>query len=145
MTATQTFVETLVVLHCYKCHVPFGLENDHYQRAKRSGDEFFCTNGHGQVFSTTREQELENSLRDARERARRAEMGRQAARDQAAAAERSVRAYKGHLTRARNKIAAGNCPVPDCGLHFSNVREHMRHKHPDWHLTDPVTGDPVVL
>ena len=53
---------------------------------------------------------------------------------------RSLIAYKGHLTRARNKIAAGNCPAPGCGQHFANVREHMKFKHPDYHLVDPETG-----
>jgi hypothetical protein len=143
---TQTLVETLVVLHCYKCHCAFGITQDHYERARRSSSvDFYCPNGHGQVFTKTREQELEEKLRMQRNRAERAETSRQMWRDQAEAAERSKRALKGHLTRARNKIAAGDCPVPDCGLHFANVREHMKHKHPGWHLTDPETGKPAQL
>lgn len=137
MVATQTFTGTLVVLHCYKCHCAFGITRDHYERADRSGESFYCPNGHSQVFTKTREQELERELADTKRRLGWAESGRQAARDQANAAERSARAYKGHLTRMRNKVANGVCPVPECRRHFDAIQAHIKTVHPDWAASHP--------
>ena len=58
---------------------------------------------------------------------------RLALEDQLAAAERSARAYRGHLTRMRNRIAAGVCPVPGCrrtGL--TQTLRHIASQHPEW-------------
>lgn len=145
-TTTQTFIGTLEVISCAGCGTAFGVQPDVVKRRRDDHKTFYCPNGHSNFFPG--ESELEKTQRmltNARERARYAESSATAARDQARAAERSKAALRGHLTRARNKVAAGNCPVPDCGQHFANVREHMKHKHPDFHMIDPETGKAAVL
>ena len=143
---TQTFVETLVVMHCWKCHCAYGLSRDHYDRAQASKEvSFYCPNGHEAVFRETTEQSLQKKLdREARER-RWYESQLTHTRDQLEATERSRAALKGHLTRARNKIANGVCPVAGCLRHFDNVQRHIQRMHPDWHLTDPEIGEKAVL
>lgn len=130
----------LVIEECYKCHIRFAMPEDMQRRCLRDHSiSFYCPSGHGQVYTgETKEQKLERQLRYANSDATRW-------RDNYEASERSKAALKGHLTRARNKIAKGTCPVPECGQHFANVREHMKFKHPDYSITDPETGEVAVL
>lgn len=53
---------------------------------------------------------------------------------QADTAERRASAYKGHLTRTRNRIAAGTCPC--CNRHFQNLGRHMKNQHPQYAETE---------
>jgi hypothetical protein len=43
-------------------------------------------------------------------------------------------AFKGQVTKLRNKLARGECPC--CSMVFGNVREHIKFKHPEFSLTD---------
>lgn len=135
MNSTMHYTGTLVLETCCNCGIVFAMPDDFQRRAKANHSiSFYCPLGHGQHFiGETDEQKLERQLR-----ATRAQLT--SSNDQLESERRSKIALKGHLTRARNKIAAGECPVPDCGQHFSNVREHMKFKHPDYHLIDPETG-----
>ena len=145
-TLTHRYTGTLTIIECPNCHMDFGATPAFVQQLRRDHRTFYCPQGHSMSYGA--ESDLEKSQRmltNARERARYAEASATAARDQMRAAERSNAALRGHLTRARNKIAAGNCPAPDCGQHFANVREHMKHKHPDFHMIDPETGKAAVL
>ena len=127
----QTFTETLVVIHCHKCHVPFGLEQSHYDRARASKDvSFFCTNGHEAIFKKSREQELEENLAMARRGRELTQNALTATRDQLEATERSLRGHKAAKTRIKNRIAAGVCPC--CNRSFQNVARHMSGQHPDY-------------
>ncbi len=144
MNKTLTFTGELVVTSCW-CGIRLAIPDSLYRVAKQSKHDIYCPVGHVFIYTGSENDELKQKVANLEATARMLRTSREAARDQAAAAERSARAYKGHLTRARNKIAAGNCPVPDCGQHFSNVREHMKFKHPDYHLTDPTTGELAVL
>lgn len=132
---TQTFTETLVVQHCYKCHCAFGLSRDHYDRARASSDvNFYCPNGHSQVFAETEEQKLKRRLERKAEDARWYESQLTHTRDQLQATERSLRGHKAAKTRIKNRIAAGVCPC--CKRTFQNVARHMEGQHPDFASTE---------
>jgi hypothetical protein len=132
-------MSTLVIEECCNCHIRFGMPSGLQSQRRDDHKSFYCPNGHGQHYTSESDAErLARQLRAARS-------DRDWYQDQLGASERSKAALKGHLTRARNKIAAGTCPVADCGMHFSNVREHMKHKHPDFALIDPETGEPATL
>lgn len=121
---------TLVIEECCDCHTRFAMTSALQTQRLADHLNFFCPLGHPQHYvGETEEAKLRRQLRAAQSDAT-------WNRDQLEASERSKAAIKGHLTRARNKIAAGNCPAPGCGQHFANVREHMKHKHPEYHLTD---------
>lgn len=137
----QTLIDTstLVIEECCNCHTRFAMSQDLYTCRREDHKVFYCPQGHGQHY--TGESDLE---REKRQRiAAQARLAR--TEDELNMERRSLIAYKGHLTRARNKIAAGDCPVPTCGKHFANVREHMKFKHPEYHITDPETGKQVEL
>ncbi|PZE33973.1 hypothetical protein DEJ21_14080 [Curtobacterium sp. MCSS17_006] len=124
---------TLTTIECANCHMTFGVPELWEKDRRRKHDGFYCPNGHPLVFNGESDVDKERRLRKAAERSRDyARVAREAAEDQAAAAERSSRSYRGHLTRLRNKIANGVCPVPNCRRSFQNVREHIAGQHPEW-------------
>jgi hypothetical protein len=118
---------------CYCCGVVFALENGYYYAKQADKTSFWCPNGHSQHYlgksdaQKLREQlaETERSLKWAQSTAERQRMERRAAEMQA-------RAYKGHVTRLRNRIANGVCPVQGCQRSFSNVLKHIASQHPQW-------------
>lgn len=143
-----TYSGTLITIECSAkdCGVVFALSDNYVAARRRDHATWYCPNGHARHYPAESDQEkAERKVRELRAALRDERTAWSAEHDQRKAAERSVRALRGHLTRARNKIAAGNCPAPGCGQHFSNVREHMKFIHPDFKLLDPETGKPVAL
>lgn len=130
MSDTITYTGVLEVLSCGSCHVDFAIDQGWHQELQRTGDWFFCPNGHKIHYTKTEIQrladekaKLERSLEAARARG-------DSWRDQAQAAERQARAYKGHTTRLRKRAAAGVCPC--CTRTFQNLQRHMANQHPDF-------------
>lgn len=131
---TQTFTDTLVVEHCCSCGVAFGLSRETYDRRREDHKNFYCTAGHSQHYIGKSETEkLREQLAAEAQRRVRAEARETSARDQGQAALRSVAAYRGQVTRIRNLIARGVCPVAGCRRNFDNVRQHMAAEHPEFH------------
>ena len=123
MTTTYTKTVTIEHVSCGACGVVFGLEEDFYASRRRTGHDFYCPNGCKVSWSETTEDRLKRSLEDARRRAASAE-GR------AERIERSRRAYKGQLTKVKNRVSKGVCPC--CNRTFQDLARHMETKHPDY-------------
>lgn len=126
----------LVVVTCYSCQMRYAIPESLYNSARAypgsrpNGWKLSCPLGH-QWFYTGRS--IEQELEDAKNRAARERAGR----DQA---EASARAYRGHATRAKKKLAkvtAGVCPVDGCKRHFTNLERHIATKHPEHSASDP--------
>lgn len=113
-------------------HFRHAMPTDFKRQCKAAGPSmmFCCPRGHRQYYAVSETQRLKDELADEQNWRKDAETRERAARDQADAAERSARAYKGHLTRARKRIGNGVCPC--CNRHFANVERHMRGQHPDY-------------
>jgi len=122
MATTKTYTGTLNVLNCAACSMTFGISTSFENRRREDHDTFYCPAGHSNWYSGLNEKEQLRESLD-RERSRRTHV-----EDQLAAAEASRRAYKGHLTRIRNRIADGVCPW--CQRSFANVRAHVTSQHP---------------
>jgi hypothetical protein len=144
-TLTLTYTGTLTITECGVCAVPHAIPQEMYADRLNNGGNWWCPNGHKLHFITTEAQKLEKQLAQEKRYRGWAETRATSLRDQLDAAERSRSALKGHLTRARNKIANGVCPVGNCRRHFDNVQEHIASEHPQWHVTDPETGKAAVL
>lgn len=141
MTAlTMNYTGTLAIETCGHCGITFAMPVDLMTAAKRDHDVWFwCPLGHKiHYLGETEAQRLARQLKQARS-------NRQWYQDQLHASERSKAALKGHLTRARNKIANGVCPVGGCRRHFDNVQAHIATEHPDWSVVDPETGKAAAL
>lgn len=121
-----TFMETLVPVTCCKCGVTFGLVAGHHSDLQRSGNMFYCPNGHGQVYSDDLDKQLERAKQQAQRERDRFLMER----ERKEAAQRSAAAYRGQVTKIKRRVGAGKCPC--CRSHFKNLQEHMTETHPGW-------------
>lgn len=139
--ATQIFMGTLEIIECYKCHVHFGMTQDHTARCKRDGDSFYCPNGHSQCYTETDLSRAKSEAAKARQEAAQAKKDADTYykwyKEQSeikAATERRLSATRGAHTRLKNSIAAGKCPC--CGKNVIQLEAHMRTKHPDFTKED---------
>lgn len=97
---------TLATEECYKCGVVFAVPESFQNKRRQDGSEFFCPNGHGQVYTETEVMRLRAKL------------------DQAEAAKERA---EHKIERMKIRIHAGICP--ECHRHFDNVQRHMQSKH----------------
>ena len=127
--------QILVSMTCCNCGVLFAFPEELNEKFQRDhGLDFCCPNGHKQHYlGKTEEQKLQAEL-EREQQAR--EWAENRARKNFADAERQrrrVNAYKGVVTKMRNRIANGVCPVPGCKrTGFANVKNHIHNQHPDW-------------
>jgi hypothetical protein len=128
MSGTLTYSDQLTIISCGACSINFAIPSDLHKKKVNNGTDFWCPNGckisYGEHVRSEKEK-LERQLRNTR-------ASLTAARDQAEAAERSARAYKGVATRVKNRAAHGVCPVPGCKRSFANVARHVAGQHPDF-------------
>jgi hypothetical protein len=118
---------TLEVEVCASCGVLFAAPEHLLDECRKTGDNFFCPNGHTLVYKgeNARLKKENERLKDnlARQRAR------------ADQTEASLRATRGVVTKQRKKlekVVAGVCPVDGCHRHFKDLRRHISTKHPDY-------------
>ncbi len=141
MAKTLTYTGELVITSCW-CGIQLAVPSSLHRKAQAdSSTAIFCPLGHEFIYSqneSDRQRERAETAERLLETAnRRARIRERALQDQADAAERSARAYKGHVTRLRNRIANGVCPVAGCRRHFDNVQAHIEGQHPEWAAEHP--------
>ena len=92
-----------ITLSCCTCHVPWCIEESHYNRLKETAEQFFCPNGHGQRFTETTARRLERELQQLKasyETQGRILKDARLARDQL---KRRLAAMNGVVTRMQNR------------------------------------------
>ena len=135
-TATITYTQTYHLVTCCKegCGITFGLPNDWVKMRREDHAWWYCPNGHQQHWDQANEEERlrkENArLKD--DRTWYADQ-MSAARKDAEHQRRKAAAARGQLTKIKNKVANGVCPVPGCKRSFTNVLDHLRTVHPTYH------------
>lgn len=116
---------------CIHCAADFAMSDQHFENVKRTGNEFWCPAcGKSMVYRKTKEQELKEQLKRAREDAdwylrRKDELYQETQR-----LEKSRAAFKGQVTKLKHRAANGVCPC--CTRHFTNLERHMKTKHPEF-------------
>ena len=135
MRDTLTYTDTLSILECGSCHISFAIPRDMLRARKEDGRDFWCPNGHQIRYSETDNQKLKRKAEREERWRLEAEAQLTHERDQREAAERSAAAYKGRVTRLKNRAAAGVCPC--CNRSFENLRRHMNTRHPDFRTEQP--------
>lgn len=124
----------LEVLSCSECGLLWAMPETYVNRRRNDGRLFYCPNGHGQLYRETEEDRQRKRASAERRRADNAENAARIQRERAERERRTAVALRGHLTRMKNRIANGICPVPGCKRSgFTNVMRHVASKHPDWH------------
>lgn len=118
MLAQPVYVQdVLETEQCYKCAVMFAFPRSLRMRCRAdSNAEFFCPNGHGQVYTKSELTKAQEQL--AAEQARhRATLAR----------ENEERIAREKLERKLKRVGRGVCP--DCNRTFANLARHMNCKH----------------
>lgn len=121
---TQTFTRTLNVKVCPvdDCGITYGIDSRVDAINEEKGRSWYCPNGHSlHYLAETAEQKI-----------RRLESQRTHLQDQLQGAQNTVIAYKGHLTRTKNKLERAEAGVcPHCNRSFQNLRRHVKGQHPE--------------
>jgi hypothetical protein len=124
---TIDYVAELEIVTCARCGTPFGVEQNRCNSLRKSHDSFYCPNGHSQYFGESQQEReikrLEADLQESRAQRRYAENALEMTKRQKAA-------YKGQVTRIKNRVHKGICPV--CNRQFLNLHRHMAGQHPDY-------------
>lgn len=118
-------------IKCCNCKTNFWMNDTDYASFKRGAENqpFYCPYGHRQWF--VRGETEEQKLRRERDRLKQ----QLAYKDDCIRhAERSANAYKGEVTRLKNRSAAGVCPC--CNRTFKHLAAHMKTKHPEFNKDD---------
>lgn len=128
-----TYQGTMEIHECPTCHMSYAATDDFFRRMSEKGEGWYCPRGHSVVFRESQAEKmrrLEKDLERQRARARHLD-------DQREAAQLSARAYKGQVTKIKNRVKNGVCPF--CNRSFANVRDHMESEHHDIDTTEKAT------
>ncbi len=132
MPALQEYVDTLEIIEC-TCGVVYGLTEQFIRYRREDHETFYCPHGCRRHYPQESDKEKFKRQRDtARRRAASAEGQATRERETAEYYRRSAAASRGHLTRIKNRIKNGVCPVPGCRRTFQNVLAHMARQHPNF-------------
>lgn len=119
---------------CCQCNTRMTVPEPLYKSARHSPNIwFYCAYGHKQHYSKTPSESEADKLRRDRDRLKQRiaqkddEIIRQ--RDLRETADRTASAYKGQVTKLKNRAKAGVCAC--CNRHFENLERHMKTKHSD--------------
>ncbi len=115
--------DTLTVLDCASCGVVFAITDDLEQRRRADGKQFYCPNGHTNVFKESDVARLQRQLETAKRDGRFYEQRWQDEK-------RSKAAIKGQLTKTKKRVSNGVCPC--CNRHFVDLERHMNGQHPEY-------------
>lgn len=122
-----------VRIQCATCKCEFGIPEELHTAARaHERINFYCPYGHSNVFRTG-ETEADKLRRERDRLAQRiAEKDDEIVRlsNLRHEAERSAAAFKGQVTKIKNRVGHGICPC--CNRTFENLSRHMHSKHPDY-------------
>lgn len=130
MSAVLNFNQQLSTSTCYKCGIVFAMPN--YFRQKRTEDKeaFYCPNGHPQAFVESEVDKLKRQLERERQNTEWYKNAAKSKDTQIKGMNIQMGKVKAKLKRTETRVAHGVCPC--CHRSFTNVRRHMKTKHPDY-------------
>lgn len=117
------------MIECYKCGVPFMVPERLRQNWLKSKDEFFCPNGHGQIYTKSTAQILEEKMeRQKQLHERELEVIQNRLLDEVNLRQDEEKKRK-KSDRLLKRVHNGVCPC--CNRSFVNLQRHMKTKHPE--------------
>lgn len=126
-------VVELQIKECPVCGIVYGIPQDYSDKRHADGGNWFCPNGHSLIYTKTKATKERERAKAMERRAENAENAARFQRERAESARRSAASYKGQVTKIRNRIAQGVCPVPGCRRSgFTQIMRHIESKHPSW-------------
>jgi septal ring factor EnvC (AmiA/AmiB activator) len=124
---------TLTVETCCVCGTPFAIEATLQEQFKKTGNSFFCPNGHKQHYSESTDEkikQLEKQLKQSKDDEAWWRQQAEKRTGELATTKKALSTTRSQLTRTKKRIAAGICP--ECHRQFANLHNHMANKHPDY-------------
>ncbi len=129
--SVQTFFETLEIIHCAYCGIPFGVTSDFEQRRRKDHEGFYCPKGHSNYYKGKSEEEkLKQQLKLKQEELEWTERRNAELHNQITHKNNVIRSEKAAKTRIKNRIHNGVCPC--CNRSFQNLKNHMKNQHPEY-------------
>lgn len=148
---THTIIEdtiTLTVTECCICGIKFAIPEAMLAQRRRTGERFYCPNGHSLAYTKSELDDLKDQLLQTTKKLEAAETSlrierrtRERTEQVAEHYKRSRAAVKGQLTRAKQRISAGTCPC--CEAVFPDLGAHMAEAHPEYAAPEP-DDEPVA-
>ena len=127
---TKTEIE-LETIECGACGVVFALSTAFIEARRQDHKTWWCPNGCERCYpAKSKEEILQDKLAAAAKDREWLEAERRRLIDAKAVVVRSRDAYKGQVTRLKNRASAGVCPC--CNRHFTALERHMATKHPGY-------------
>lgn len=117
-------------LSCSQCGIIYFFPEKWCDTAANEKTAWECPNGHGQQFTDSEADRLRRERDRLAQRIAEKDDEIAQVRGQRDSAEHQARAFKGHVTRIRNRIGHGVCPC--CNRTFENLHRHMASEHPDF-------------
>lgn len=119
-----SYFDSLTVVMCCSCGVPFGIAAEMNKELINNHRSFYCPNGHRQNYiGKTQEEKLKEELLVQKNLVNHH-------RNEADRKQRRLNALRGQQTKLKNRIKNGVCPC--CNRSFVNLAKHMAHIHPDF-------------
>jgi uncharacterized Zn finger protein (UPF0148 family) len=131
LSRTITLETTLELHNCPVCGVAYAGPAQLFESRRADHGSFYCPNGHS--LSYPQQSDAEKAQAEAEKYKKLWKQEQKYAADvlnERNAAQRSLRATKGVLTRTKNRIANGVCPC--CNRSFAQLERHMQTKHPEY-------------
>lgn len=128
-----TITVELIGISCASCGVMFGLTEGHEQQLRRTGNEFWCPNGHSLNFYNSLEEQVKKLKKELSQEKEASEYWRKSTKAEEQEhniTKRQLSSTKGQLTKTKKRIGNGVCPC--CSRHFTNLEKHMNSKHPEY-------------
>lgn len=125
---TITRAIELRTVSCPSCGIIFAIPAAFMAKLRQYHTSFYCPSGHSMSYNEDLLLAARRQLEEKNAELDRARATAQRLRDEAATAERSARAARGHVTRIKKRLSHGVCPC--CTRTFSNLAQHMHQVHP---------------
>jgi len=125
-------VTEMVTIYCYKCGIAFCVTKDFDTKKLEHRDQnFYCPEGHEQHYIGKSDlDKMKEKLRRSELETEQAEKALKSQKKYTKEVEKQRAAFKGVVTRTKNRISKGVCPC--CNRLFKNMQRHMETKHPDY-------------
>jgi hypothetical protein len=127
--------EAAVSYRCATCCIAFAIPqslSERWERGDRS--DVYCPNGHVNVLVHTEAARLRDELTREKHRTEQARADAEYQSKRRAFAERRASAARGQVTKIKNRVKNGVCPV--CNRTFGDLARHMHGQHPHFGEVD---------
>ena len=124
---TVIFTAHLISEVCCRCGICFGVPSEFLNNRIKDKAQFYCPNGHGQSYVESEADKVRREMQKQLD----AEKNRvEFLRRENESKKRELIATKGKLTKVKNRIKNGVCPV--CRRNFAALGKHLRKQHPEF-------------